>query len=160
LAPLCLAVGGTSCVVYLFLRRPIFPLRWRSALVPLPLLCVCLAWSVLSAGVAWARDVRQGAFSELFVAASPSTEAAVRFYTANGSREDGDFTMAIAVDGVTLQRLGPRSLSPGGLWAVEWRIPPGLGGKRILVSLERDGEPDRELAFQRAQVPPHAQVPD
>jgi hypothetical protein len=143
--PLCVLVPWGVLGIYLIIRRPVFRLTLSWATYGTSLVVVLLVWALLSTWAAHARAQRHAEFTELFVTQEDTLSKTISVNVVNRLNRPEDFTIVFKLDDVEVRTVGPRLLAPNSLWIEKEPIPPTLTGERLVITLEKDGLPYREL---------------
>jgi uncharacterized membrane protein len=153
LVPLSIGAPWVLLGVYLLIRRPALRMRAAWAARGATILVVVLIWSVLASQVAQARTQRHAEFTEFFVTQAAPQSQSIALNVVNRLNQTVAFSIDIMADGVKVQTIGPRTMTPGSYWTETWSMPPESGGTRFTIALQKDGAPYRELRFSGTLKP-------
>ena len=109
------------------------------------LLLVVLLWSLTTVAVnSWKVQVNEPV-TELFLTQSPSKDGSVDINVVDTSGEPGPVSLLVELDGTEVAQWGPRLVNRDSPWVVTQEIPPSMCGNMLVVTMERNGLPLRQL---------------
>jgi hypothetical protein len=138
---------GTVSAPALYLFTKTGALRMNDVVLSqvLVVIAILFVWSVLSVGAIEKQDEFHAEYTEFFVTQPHSRFGELAINVVNTLNQSANFEMTFKINGREVDSTGPQIIAQDSAWTEMWRIPATLADGMLIISLEKDGRPYREL---------------